>query len=236
MALPILNSPEFEATIPSTKQKIFFRPFLVKEEKLLFMAMQGGDSKEIQNAVRRILQACIKTEDVDVDKLAVFDIEYLFMQLRGKSVGENIELRLRHRDNEECKYVQDIELNIDDIQVTFPEGHTNTIMITDDIGMKLNYPTMNTIGDASPDANDMDGIMNIIANSVECVFDKEEVYESFTKKDIVEFIESLSQTQFSKLTEFFSTLPKLTHDITWKCPTCGVEEHVHLEGLDSFFT
>lgn len=237
MALPILNTPEFEATIPSTKQKIFFRPFLVKEEKLLFMALQGGESSEIYNAVRNILQACIVKGDVDVDSLATFDVEYLFLKLRGKSVGEEIELNLRHSDNSECKHVYKYALNVDAIEVQFAEDHSDKVMITDTVGIKFKYPSFNTLSKMQGfDANNMDSLLSLIASAIECIFDDEQVYDQNSEQELVNFMESLNQNQFAKITGFFNTLPKLAHTIEWKCPKCDTQEKVVLEGLDSFFT
>lgn len=237
MALPILNTPEFEVTIPSTKQTIFFRPFLVKEEKLLFMALQGGETKEIHNAVKNVLTACIKTEDVDIDSLAMFDIEYLFLKLRGKSVGENVELSLRHKDNSECNFVQEYALNLDDVEVKFPDDHTNKIMITDDVGIKFNYPSLQML-DKLKDfkADDMQNILELVADNIDCVFDSESVFDQFTQQEMIDFLESLNQSQFKKVSDFFNAMPKLSHTIKWKCPSCGKEEQVLLEGLDAFFT
>lgn len=234
MALPIINTPEFEATIPSSGKQIFFRPFLVKEEKILFMALQGNDPSEITNAVKRILTACILTDDIDVDKLATFDVEYLFLKLRGKSVGENIELSLRHSQSE-CEHTQQVSVDIDSINVQFPEGYTNTIMLNDDVGIKLRHPS---IGDASKvtNASDFDSIVGLIADCVESVFDPNTVYEDFTKQQLVEFIEALNQKQFEQVRQFFEKTPKLSHKIEWTCPQCEKNEKITIEGLSNFFT
>jgi hypothetical protein len=237
MALPILSSPEFEATIPSTKQPIFFRPFLVKEEKVLFMALQGGDPKEIHNAVKNILGACIKTEGVEVEKLAMFDIEFLFLKLRGKSVGENIELNMNHRKNPDCNHTQSVMVNLDEINVIFPDDHTDTIMVTQDVGIKFKYPSLATVDTMQAfDGQSMDSIIQVIAESVHSIFDGESVHDQFTRAEVINFLESLNQTQFGKVTGFFSALPKLSHNVEWKCTECGVEESILIEGLDSFFT
>lgn len=237
MALPILSAPEFETTIPSTGQTIFFRPFLVKEEKVLFMALQGGESKEIHNAVKNILGACVKTEGVDVSKLAMFDIEFLFLKLRGKSVGENIELNMSHRNNPECNHIQKVVVNLDSIDVIFPDDHKDTVMLTDDVGIKFKYPSLETVDKMqSFNGESMDSIINVIAESVHSIFDSENVHDQFTVKEAVDFLEALNQAQFANVTAFFNNLPKLSHTIEWKCTECGVEEKVLIEGLDSFFT
>ena len=236
MAIPLMVTPEFVTEIPSTKQQIKFRPFLVKEEKILFMALEGGDGNEIINAVRNVLKNCILNEEVDVGALSTFDIEYLFLQLRGKSVGEVIELNLKHTDNNECKHVTPYEVKIDDINVTFPAGVTDKVMINDSVGIKLNYPSLESfkLSEEYTQAN-MDSIISFIADHVEFVFDQDNVYDQFTKKDVIEFIESLNSIQFQKITSFFNNTPVLKHEINWTCPSCGKEENIVLRGLQSFF-
>lgn len=236
MAIPVMVTPEFVTEVPSSKQKIKFRPFLVKEEKILFMALEGGDAEEIANAVRTVLRSCILDEEFDVDSLATFDIEYLFLQLRGKSVGEVIELNLRHPDNSECKHVTEFGINIDDIKVQFPDDVTNTIMVTDSVGVKLNYPSIESLKLADKfESTSMDTIISLIAEHIECVFDQENVYEEFTKQELKDFIEGLNSVQFQKITSFFSRAPELKHELTWTCPSCSKEESIVLRGLQSFF-
>lgn len=233
MALPILNTPEFETTIPSTNQKINFRPFLVKEEKILFMALQGNDPSEMSTAVQRVLQSCILTPDVDVSSFATFDLEYLFLKLRAKSVGEVIDLKLRHREGD-CNYIHEHQLNIDEIQVTFPKDTDNKVQITDQVGLILKYPSVE-LSAMMPDTNDMDTVMHLIAGCVDMVYDSDNVYEDFSQEEVNQFLESLNGTQFAKVRDFFKRIPKLSHDIEWTCPKCGETEKIHLEGLASFF-
>jgi len=235
MALPILSTPEYSATIPSTGQSIMFRPFLVKEEKILFMALQGKDEKEIAKAVSNILAACILTEDVDVTKLAIFDVEYLFLQLRGKSVGENVDLKLKHRSGD-CKHVEEVSVLLDQIKVKFPEGYTNKFQLTPDVGMQMQFPGIDHLGKMNYNNQTFDELIGFIADCVNCIYDHDNVYEEFTKEEIVAFLESLSQSQFTNIQQFFTDPPKLEHDIEWTCPECGVTEMIHLEGLASFFT
>jgi hypothetical protein len=230
MALPSLGTPKFITSIPSTGQEIQYRPFLVKEEKILLMALEGGDEKEIQRAISDILSSCILTE-IDVGKLAVFDVEFLFMNLRGKSVGENIELRVGHQDSE-CTHKTEISINIDDIKVSgnISDGK---IEVTDQIGVKLKYPSITDVTRFSSETSE--GMFKMIASCIEYVYDQNEVYNEFTIEEMVEWLEGLNQGSFQKITTFFETLPKLSHTIEWKCSKCGETEKVVLEGLNSFF-
>ena len=232
MALPNIVTPEFITQIPSTGQEINYRPFLVKEEKILLMALEGQDSKEIQNAVLKILSNCIST-DIDVNKLSVFDIEYLFLQLRGKSVGEVIELKVGH-EQADCNYKTDVKLKIDDIKVV-GEKLDPKIMLTDDVGVVLRYPNLNDFT-KSMISEDSESLFNVINSCIEYVFDTDEVYNDFSPKEISEWVNSLNQTQFQKIVDFFQSSPKLEHDVTWTCEKCGETETIKLEGLQSFFT
>jgi hypothetical protein len=232
MALPALASPEFMTEIPSTKQQIKFRPFLVREEKILYMALEGQDTKEIENAIVTILSNCI-LDTVDIDKLTLFDIEYLFLQLRGKSVGEKVELMLSHSDeNNECKHRTKLEVDLDSIKIQ-GEVSDGKLMLDDKIGVKVRYPYINDASLVGKNESDVFSTMSIF---VEYVFDKDNVYNDFSKEEMNEWLESLSQTQFRKLIEFFENVPKLAHDVEWTCPECKQKDSIKLEGLQSFFT
>ena len=195
------------------------------------MALQGQDPNEMSNAVKRVLQNCIITSGIDVDSLATFDIEYLFLRLRAKSVGEVIELRLKHRTGD-CNYVHMHELNLEDVKVKFDNEFDNKVQLSDQIGIVLKYPTVDS---AQMSDNDVDAVMDFVAGCVEMVYDSDNVYENFSKDEIKQFLESLNGTQFKKVKDFFNKVPKLSHDIEWTCPQCGKTEKVHLEGLASFF-
>ena len=229
MALPSIVTPEFITTVPSTGQQIKYRPFLVKEEKILLMAMEGKDTNEIQNAIMMILNNCI-LEDIEVDKLATFDVEYLFMQLRAKSVGEQIEVKIGH-SHENCSARTDIAINVDDIKVV-GEVSDGKIMLTDTVGVKVRYPNLK---DLSKVTNDSESLFRLIYNCVEYVYDMEEVYNDFSEKEIEEWLNTLNQAQFKKISDFFNAVPRLSHEVTWKCETCGETDKVTLEGLQSFF-
>ena len=231
MALPSISTPEFKTTIPSTGQKITYRPFLVKEEKILLMAMEGNDQKEIEHAIKKILTNCI-LDDVDVDSLAMFDMEFLFLQLRGKSVGEVIELAVTHLEGE-CKHRTDIKVNIDDIKLSNIEQEKK-IMLTDDVGVMMKYPTMKEA--MSVEGENAEAVFEILAKSIDYVFDMENVYNEFSEEELVEWINGLNQTQFQKILTFFESMPKLSYEVSWKCKECGEDDSITLEGIQSFFT
>lgn len=235
--LPKITVPTFEATIPSTKQKITYRPFLVKEEKILLMAMEGKDNKEIVRSVSKILKDCIN-EDIDPTKLAFFDVEYLFLKLRGKSVGEAIDLKIKHLDDSECKHATEVSVDIDSIEVEINDDHNQVIKFNDNLGIKMKYPTIENIDSVNANlaTNDVDRLFDLITSSVDNVFTDETVYDSFTKKEVEEFIEQLNQNQFGKIIDFFQNLPRIKKEVKYTCPRCKKDESIMLEGLSSFFT
>ena len=240
MGIPSLSVPEFETTIPSTGKKIRFRPFLVKEEKVLFIALESKDQKETVRAVTNLLKNCILTEDVDVDKLASFDFEYLFLQLRSKSIGETTELQFGHsNENDECKHRTKVTLNLQEVKPPkIPDESARNIMLTDTIGIRLNYPSINAVQMLSEDneSNEFEKVLKMVEHSTECIFDKDQVYDSFEPGELAKFIGDMSQAQFEKVAGFFSVLPLLTHKIKWKCEKCEKEEVVEVVGLQNFFT
>jgi|TARA_R100000030_G_scaffold99921_1_gene91837 hypothetical protein len=236
MALPILETPEFEATLPSTGESILFRPFLVKEEKILFMALQGGDQNEMMNAVKNILGACVLSpEYFAVENLTMYDVEYLFLKLRGKSVGEQIDLKVKHPDSE-CNHITEVSINIDDIEVQFPENYSDKIQLTETIGIKMKPIGFTSSFDLNLDDPSFDDLIAVVAQCVDMLYDDQNVYEDFTQEELVTFLEGLNQSQFAKIQEFFNMSPKLSHTITWTCEKCGETETITVEGLNNFFT
>ena len=229
MSLPKLNTPVYEAILPSTDKVIKFRPFLVKEEKVLLTAMEDGSQTALMNAIKTILKNCVQG-NLDVERLPLFDIEYLFLKLRSKSIGEISEIGLKCTDTE-CGGVSQISINMDEIEVNKPEGHNRKIMISDEVGVMMSYPVIKTAGITEEDG------MAIVKDCIEMVFTEEEQHErdSFTSKELDEFIESMDTKQFGKIKEFFDTMPKLQHTINYKCEKCGEDKEVTLQGLDSFF-
>lgn len=234
MSLPQIVTPEFYTNLPSTKEKIAFRPFLVKEEKILLMAQEGKDRQEIQRAIVRILQACIKTP-LDVDTLPLFDVEWLFLQLRAKSVGEVVELNVRHVEDKSCNHLNEIQLSLEDIKIEVPEKQNNIIMIDDNVGITMKYPSLSLVSNIDFENEKLSNTFELITNSVYNVFDKEKVYNDFTKPEIDKFIEDLDQKHLIKFMDFFKSLPKLKHDLKYTCSKCGKEVTHKLEGLVDFF-
>ena len=231
MALPTVSTPEFITEVPSTGKKIRYRPFLVKEEKILLMALEGEDMGEINSAISKILKNCI-IDDVDVRKLSTFDVEYLFLRLRGKSVGEKVELKIGHTKGE-CKHRTEYEVDLDSVGLSGPVSD-GKIMITDEVGIKVRYPGLADVPNDEKDP--ATGMFNMITNCIEYIYDSEEVYHDFSRKEIEQWVERLDARQFKKMSDFFESMPKLSHKITWTCSECGEEDSIVLEGLESFFT
>ena len=240
MPLPKINTPTYELVLPSTGKKIKYRPFLVREEKILIMALETEDMKQITNAVVQILNECILTKGVDVSKLATFDIEYLFLNVRAKSVGETVDVNITCPDDNETSV--EMQINIDSIKVQKTRGHKNIIKIHDQYSMKLKYPALdefiNSNFDVENETTDVTKSLSMISSCIEMIYDDEESWDAAdsTKEELEEFIEQLNSKQFKQLEKFFSTMPKLSHKIKVTNPKTGVESEVVLEGLASFFT
>ena len=236
MPLPKLNTPTYELTLPSTGKKVRYRPFLVKEEKILLVAMESEDEKQTQDAVKQILKNCILSRGVKVEDLAVFDIEYLFLNIRGKSVGEEVTLNLICPDDSETTV--EVSINVEDIKVQKPDGHDNIINLTDDVAVVMKYPSLETFvkNNITGDSN-IDSIFDLTTSCIDQVVEGEDVYESksFSKKELLEFMDSMDSTQFQMIQNFFETMPKLSHSIEVTNPKTGVKSDVVIEGLQSFF-
>lgn len=235
MPLPKIVTPTYELRLPSTDQLIKYRPFLVKEEKVLLMAMESEDENQMINAVKTILKNCIISK-VKVDDLAVFDIEYLFLNIRAKSVGEQIDLNITCPDDGET--IVPLEINVEDIQVQKSEDHSRIIPLTDTISVVMKYPSMEMFVKTNFTANaKTEDVFEIAASCIEQVVEGEDVYEtkSFSKKEINEFLDSLDTAQFLLIQKFFETMPKLSHTVKVTNPVTNVESDVVLEGLASFF-
>ena len=238
MPLPKIATPTYELELPSTGKTIQYRPFLVKEEKLLVLALESENTKQITNAIKSVIKSCILTRGIKVETLPTFDIEYLFLNIRGKSVGEELEVNIICPDDEETQVPMTIDL--DDIQVKKSEEHTNKIKIDDNIMMEMKYPSLNEFIKNNFDVNDknqMDQSFDLIGQCIDKIYTAEEVWatEDCTKKDINEFLESMNSTQFKEIESFFTTMPKLSHTVKVTNPKTKVESDVVLEGLASFF-
>jgi hypothetical protein len=238
MPLPSLSVPTYELTLPSSGKKIKYRPFLVKEEKVLLLAMESEDVKEIETAVKQTLSNCIQTRGIKIDQLASFDLEYLFLRIRSVSAGEEIKMKVTCLDDGQTQVMVDI--NIDDIQVFKPEGHDKKIMLNDDTGLIMKYPGFNQFVNITLLDNNLDStedVFNLVADCVDQVFQGEEVWDAadMKKKEIVEFLEGMTQQQFELIQTFFETMPSLKHEFKAINPNTGVESSYTLEGLQSFF-
>ena len=237
MPLPKISTPTFELVIPSTKKKIKYRPFLVKEEKVLVMAMESEDMEQSARAIKDLLSNCILTRGVKVEKLSTFDIEYLFLNVRGKSVGESVDVIVTCTDDNETKVP--ITVFIDEIKVVEDPEHTTDIKVDDTLTLRMKYPSLSEFIDQNFGAGvDLNASFDVIAACVEMVFSAEETWEAkdHTKKEWLEFIEQLNSSQFKEIEKFFNTMPKLSHTVKFDNPNTGVENELVLEGLASFFS
>ena len=238
MPLPTIATPTYELELPSTGKPIKYRPFLVKEEKLLVLALETEDTKEISNAIKAVLKNCIQTKGIKVESLPTFDIEYLFLNIRGKSVGEEIQVNLIAPDDGETSVP--VTINIDEIAVKKSEDHTNKIRLDDNLMMEMKYPSLDQFiknnFDMSGNAS-IDQSFDLIASCVDKIYSEEEVWVAadVTKKELIEFLEQMNSIQFKQIEKFFETMPKLSHEITFTNPKTKVESTVVLEGLSSFF-
>ena len=238
MPLPKIATPTYELELPSTGKTIKFRPFLVKEEKLLVLALESNDTKEITNAIKAVLKDCIQTRGIKVETLPTFDIEYLFLNIRGKSVGEDIEVSILCPDDGET--YTEVEISIDDIKVLKDSEHSNQIKIDDKLMMEMRYPSLDQFIKNNFDfgtSNQVDQSFDLIASCVDKVYSEDEAWTSddFTKKEILEFLEQMNSSQFKLIEKFFSTMPKLSHEVEVLNPKTNKKGTVVLEGLSSFF-
>jgi hypothetical protein len=239
MPLPKISTPTYELELPSTGQNIKYRPFLVREEKLLVLALESEDTKEITTAIKTVIKNCIQTRGVKVETLPTFDIEYLFLNIRGKSVGEVIDVNLICPDDNDTTVKK--EIAIDEIQIKRNDEHTNQIKIDDNLMMEMKYPSLEQFiksnFDFSADANNMDQSFDLIVSCIDKIYNSEEVWASsdVTKKELVDFLEQMNSTQFKQIEKFFETMPKLHYSTIIKNPNTKVESEVVLEGLSSFF-
>ena len=238
MPLPKIATPTYELELPSTGKTIQYRPFLVKEEKLLVIALESEDNKQITTAIKAVLKSCVLTKGIKVESLPTFDIEYLFLNIRGKSVGEELDVNIVCPDDEETEVA--VKIYLDDIQVQRSEEHSNKIKLDDNFMMEMKYPSLDEFIKSNFDFNDknqMDQSFQLIASCIDKVYSEDEVWATAdcTKKEVNEFLESMNSNQFKEIETFFTTMPKLSHTITVKNPNTKVESEVVLEGLASFF-
>jgi hypothetical protein len=240
MSLPKLDVPTYELELPVSKKKIKYRPFLVKEQKNLLMAMESNETTTIQQNIKDILYNCTLTEDIDVEKLPIIDVEYYFLQLRAKSIGEVVESRYRCNnevDGEECGNIMEKDINLNDIKVEMNDSVSPEIQLTDKVIIKMKYPEFGIVKDSLQYDNITDVTFNMISESIEYIYDGEQFYYATEAQpgEMLDFVESMNQEQFSKVEEFFNTLPKLKETLELDCSKCGFHHRIDVEGLASFF-
>jgi hypothetical protein len=243
MALPKLDVPIFTIDLPLTKTKLRYRPFLVKEEKLLLIAMESDDETTIMDTIKQIINNCC-LDDVDTNSLPVTDLEYFFLHLRARSVGEIVDLKYTCNnkvEDEEGQEVQcgnnvKIKVNVLEIEPTFNEKHTNKIELTKKLGIVMKYPNFSII-DKVKTTNDVEQILGIISNCIDYIYDEDTIYyrKDIEESELIEFIENLTQKQFEKVQEFFETCPSIKKELDFKCNKCGYQEKIMVEGIQNFF-
>ena len=238
MPLPKIATPTYELELPSTGATVKYRPFLVKEEKVLVIALESEDNKQITNAIKAVLKSCILSKGLKVENLPTFDIEYLFLNIRGKSVGEDLEVNIICPDDEETQVP--VTINLDEIEVQRDDNHTNKIKVDDSIMMEMKYPSLDQFIKNNFDFNDknmMDQSFDLIATCIDKIYTEDEVWASAdcTKKEMKDFLEQMNSNQFKEIEKFFETMPKLSHSISVTNPKTKVKSEVVLEGLASFF-
>ena len=233
MTLPVINTPTYEMTVPSTKDTLVYRPFLVKEEKILLMAMEEDNEPHLNRALKRVVNNCT-FQKVKVDKLPLFDLEYIFLRIRAKSVGEVAKLKLLCEDDGET--YADVEINLEEVEVDFPENHTDKIELTETVGIIMKYPQINIIGIPEGESSTK-YLFDLIKESIASIYDGETIHErtDFSEKELDDFLESLTSEHFQKLQGFFDTMPRLRKEIKYKNPVTKKQNKTTLEGLNSFF-
>jgi len=238
MPLPKIATPTYELELPSTGETIQFRPFLVKEEKVLVIALESEDTKQITTAIKSVIKNCISTKSIKVEQLPTFDIEYLFLNIRGKSVGEELEVNVICPDDGETQVTVDI--NLDDINVLRSDDHTNKVKLDDSIMMEMKYPSLDQFIKNNfdfGDKNAMDQSFELIAACIDKIYTEDDVWATAdcTKKEVNDFLEQMNSSQFKEIEKFFETMPKLSHTVKVKNPVTKKQSEVVLEGLASFF-
>ena len=242
MPLPKINTPTYELTLPSNRKKVRYRPFLVREEKILVLALESEDQKQITDAIIQIIGDCLITKNIDVTKLPTFDIEYLFLNVRSKSVGESVEVNITCPDDGKTKV--ETSINIDDIKVVKSKDHKLIVQLDEKYSMKLKYPSLDQFIEnnfdfemAEPNES-VSAAMSMLSSCIDIIYDQEESWDASesTKEELDEFIDQLNTKQFQEVEEFFRTMPKLSHTLKVTNPQTGVESEVVLEGLASFFS
>ena len=233
MALPKISHTKFKVELISQGKEIEMRPFLVKEEKILLMAMEGRDDDEIIESIIQILQNCILTPGIKVKELPSFDVEHLFLKLRQKSIGETVQLTLKHKDESKCNHATPVTIDLDKVKIKKDPNHNNRFKITPEIGVTMTYPTPKALENLTNQS--VESLFKLIASCIKEIYTTDEVFADFTQKEINEWVEQLSEEQLGKLVQFIQTMPYLSHMVKFQCPKCGDEESYELKGLKDFF-
>jgi hypothetical protein len=235
MALPRIDSPKYELRIPSSGDTVEYRPYLVKEEKLLMMAMETKDQQQMIRALRDVIAGCTEGK-IQANDLAMFDLEYVFLKIRGKSVGETTRVNLKC---ESCDHKNEVEINLDEVEVQGEVKKNEKVALTDSVGVVLRYPTVKGIqkqlGKQGGDQSEV--TMAAVASAIESIYDAENVYPTEDEKaeDVISFLDSLTSSQFKKISEYFEDMPRLKHEVIFNCKSCKEENSQTLEGLTNFF-
>ena len=239
MPLPKISTQTYELVLPSSGKKVKYRPFLVKEEKILIMALESEDTKQITSAIKSVLSDCILSRGIKIDKLATFDIEYLFLNIRGKSVGETVEVNVTCPDDGQTKV--EMLIDIDSIKIQKDSNHSDIIKLDDSLSVQMNYPSLDQFIETNFDTSNnsqVDESLNVIMSCIKQVYNEEEAWEASncTKKELRDFVEQMNSKQFKQVENFFETMPKLSHKVKVMNPNTKVESEVVIEGLASFFS
>ena len=236
MALPQVNSSRYSTKLPSTGVDIEYRPYLVKEEKIMMVALESKDNKQIVGAMKDVAQACILT-DVDVDKLTAFDLEWMFLQLRSKSVGEKADVKMKCQQKD-CDAMTEVSIDLSKVEMDDYEPN-RVIQLNNDIGVQMVYPSVNLVEKYDEEKlKNVDGVFDMIIDCLETIYDKDDVYhvKDERRQDVKDFVEALTSNQFSKLAEFLQKIPSVKKRVEWCCSTCEANNEMELRGLQSFFT
>lgn len=237
MALPMNSTPIYTLTVPSSGKQLKFRPFLIKEEKTLLIAQQSEDATVMVESLKEVIQSCIKDE-IDINELATFDLEYIFTQIRAKSVGEIVDLMMLCDVCTDEKAVAKVSIDLTKLQVDKNPEHKAKIHLYQDVGIAMKYPTLDILKKMeNVNTNDLDEVFNIVVDCIDYIYNEEEVFHAKeqTKQELLDFLNNLSSDQFAEVQKFFETMPRLKQAVDYSCPVCGKEHHKVLEGLNSFF-
>jgi hypothetical protein len=245
MNLPKIDLPTYELELPSTGKKINFRPFLVKEQKILLMAMESKKEIDAINAVKQIVSNCIVDKNFDVNEMSSFDLEYFFIQLRMRSIGEKISLSFTCKntvsENQECNNLMQFEYDLSNTTIEKNPDHTKTIFFTKDVGVVMKYPsfriTENLVQNSKTKKTSVENALDLIVDCIDYFFDKENVYhvKEMSKQEITDYVENIPKTSFDKMEKFFDTMPQVKSIVNHKCNKCGFEHAIPVEGLSNFF-